>query len=61
MDGQPPLAVLKRLGYTNDEAIALFPPIILERISVDLILSCDPETGDDLLAHYIGQKRRFGI
>ena len=36
----------------GDEAIALFPPIILDRISADLILSCDKEVGNDLLAHY---------
>jgi len=52
MDGKPPLAVLKDLGYNGDEAIALFPPIILDRISADLILSCDKEVGNDLLAHY---------
>ena len=52
MDGKSPLAVLKGLGYNGDEAIALFPPIILDRISADLILSCDKEVGNDLLAHY---------
>ncbi len=48
--GKPPLAVLNR-----DEAIALFLPIILDRISADLILSCDKEVGNDLLAHYTSQ------
>ena len=52
MDGKSPLAVLKGLGYNGDEDIALFPPIILDRISADLILSCDKEVGNDLLAHY---------
>ena len=52
MDGKSPLAVLKGLGYNGDEAIALFPPIILDRISADLILSCDKEVGNELLAHY---------
>jgi transposase len=52
MDGKPPLTVLKELGYNGDEAIALFPPIILDWISADLILSCDKEVGNDLLAHY---------
>jgi hypothetical protein len=27
-------------------------PIILDWISADLILSCDKEVGNDLLAHY---------
>jgi len=52
MGGKTPLAVLKELGYNGEEAIALFPPIILDRISADLILSCDKEVGNDLLAHY---------
>ncbi len=52
MDNQPPLAVLRRLGYTGDDRVALFPPVILDDISADLVLSCDPETGNDLLAHY---------
>jgi hypothetical protein len=52
MDHQPPLAVLQRLGYTGDEWIALFPPVLLDAISTDLLLSCCPETGNDLLAHY---------
>jgi len=52
MDNQPPLAVLQRLGYTGDERIALFPPVLLDDISTDLLLSCRPEAGNDLLAHY---------
>jgi hypothetical protein len=55
MEEKPPLTVLKELGYNGDEAIALFPPIILDWISADLILSCDKEVGNDLLAHYIGK------
>ncbi len=51
MNNQPPLAVLRRLGYDGDDRIALFPPVILDEIGADLLLSCDPETGnDDLLA-----------
>jgi hypothetical protein len=53
MGGKPPLTVLKELGYNGDEAIALFPPIILDWISADLILSCDKEVGNNLLAHYM--------
>jgi len=52
MDHQSPLAVLQRLGYTGDERIALFPPVLLDAIRADLLLSCCPETGNDLLAHY---------
>ncbi len=52
MRQQPPLAVLKGLGYTGRDEIALFPPILLDPISTDLLLSRDPEGGNDLLAHY---------
>jgi len=31
---------------------AALPPIILDEISTDLVLACDPETGNDLLARY---------
>jgi len=53
MDGRTPLQVLRSLGYTGDSAIAAFPPVLLDPISTDLVLSCDPEGGNDLLAHYI--------
>ncbi|MGC8878362.1 MAG: hypothetical protein ACP5R2_03995, partial [Anaerolineae bacterium] len=53
MDNRSPLTVLQRLGYTGNEQIALFPPVLLDDISTDLLLSCRPETGNDLLAHYI--------
>lgn len=52
MEQQPPLAVLKRLGYTGRDEIALFPPVLLDAISTDVVLSRDPEGGNDLLAHY---------
>jgi len=52
MDKQPPLQVLHRLGYNGPDHIALFPPLLLDEISTDLILACDPEGGNDLLAHY---------
>ena len=58
MDNQPPLAVLQRLGYTGDERIALFPPVLLDDISTDLLLPCRPEAGNDLLAHY---RRRINV
>jgi putative transposase len=52
MHQQPPLTVLKRLGYTGSDEIALFPPILLDPLSTDVVLSRDPEGGNDLLAHY---------
>ena len=53
MHQQPPLTVLKRLGYTGRDEIALFPPILLDPISTDVLLSRDPQGGNNLLAHYI--------
>ncbi len=53
MNGRPPLSVLQSLGYTGRETIAFFPPLILDTISTDLLLACDPEEGNDLLANYI--------
>ncbi len=54
MRQQPPLAALKGLGYTGRDEIALFPPILLDPIStlLLLLLSRDPESGSDLLAHH---------
>jgi len=52
MNGQPPLTVLKKLGYDGDEQIALFPTILLDRISADLLLALDQPPGNDLLTHY---------
>ncbi len=48
-----PLQVLHRLNYNGDDRIALLPPILLDTISTDLAFSCDPEGGNDLLAHYM--------
>ncbi|MCS7261550.1 MAG: hypothetical protein NZ765_12380 [Anaerolineae bacterium] len=50
MDHQPLLAVLHRLGYTGDAWIALVLPVLLDAISTDLLLSCDPETSNDLFS-----------
>ena len=47
-----PLQVLHRLGYNGDDRIALLPPIPLGSISTDLLLSCDPDGGNDLLAYH---------
>ena len=60
MDGNPPLAALKACGYTGAERIVLFPPILLDTISTDLLLSCYSEGGNDLLAHYTRSIRMPG-
>jgi len=52
MEQSPPLAVLQRLGYTGSQAIASFPPVLLDNISTDLLMACAPSDGNDLLAHY---------
>ncbi|MEA3377183.1 MAG: hypothetical protein U9R72_13415 [Chloroflexota bacterium] len=52
MDGQPPLDKLRDLGYTDDPAIAIFPPFLLDDISTYLTMACHPEDGIDLLAQY---------
>jgi len=45
--------VLQDLGYTGHQAIAAFPPVLLDRLSTDLLMACNPEDGIDLLAHYM--------
>jgi len=62
MEQRPPLAALRHLGYTGDDCIALLPPILLDPISSDLLLSCDQQGGNDLLAYYSlsGKPRRPG-
>ncbi|PWH15396.1 MAG: hypothetical protein DDG58_11170 [Ardenticatenia bacterium] len=51
-ENQPPLAVLRCLGYRGDEGIVLFPPVLLDGIAADRLLICDPEAGNELLAYY---------
>jgi putative transposase len=53
MEQRPPFAALRNSGYTGDQQIALLPPILLDPISSDLLLSCDPKDGNDLLATYM--------
>lgn len=48
MDGRPPFQVLRQLGYDLPQQFALFPPLVLDRISADWAL----RGGNDLLAHY---------
>ena len=52
MHQSTPLTVLQNSGYTGEQGIALLPPILLDPISSDLLLSCDSEDGNDLLATY---------
>jgi hypothetical protein len=52
MDKKTPLEMLRHLGYNGPGWISLFPPILLDTISADLLLSFDPEDGNDLLAYY---------
>ena len=52
MHQSPPLDALRRLDYNGPDSIALFPPLLLDPISTDLLLACDPEVGNDLLAQY---------
>ena len=53
MAQRTPFAALKELGYNGESTIALLPPILLDPISSDLLLSCDREAGNDLLATYM--------
>ena len=52
MDGRSPLAALQDLSYTGHQTIAAFPPVLLDHMSTDLLMACDPETGNDLLVHF---------
>jgi transposase len=52
MEGCTPFTALRNSGYTGGEQIALLPPILLDPISSDLLLSCDSKDGNDLLATY---------
>ncbi|PWH18526.1 MAG: hypothetical protein DDG58_06395 [Ardenticatenia bacterium] len=62
MENQPPLAVLRCLGYPRDEGIALFPPVLLDGIAADRLLICDPEAGNELLAHYrVTESKSHGV
>jgi hypothetical protein len=52
MAEDPPPTVLQRPGYCRSDAIAAFPPVLLDNISIDLLIACDPSDGNNLLAHY---------
>ena len=52
MHQRPRLTALKQLGYTGRDEIALFPAILLDPISTDVLLSYDPQSGNNLLAQY---------
>lgn len=49
---EPALKNLHRFGYQGDLRLALLPPIILDPISTDLLLYCEPPPGNDLLTIY---------
>jgi len=61
MNGRTPLAVLQSLGYTGHQAIAAFYPVLLDRLSTDLLMACDPVGGIDLLAHYKAVGGSFAV
>jgi len=52
MEHKPPLTRWQEKGYPGAATIAAMPPPLLDDISADLLLACDPETGNNLLAHY---------
>jgi len=52
MEHKPPLTRWQEQGYPGAATIAAMPPPLLDDISADLLLACDPETGNNLLAHY---------
>jgi len=52
MDEKSPLEVLASLGYNGPATIAALPPLLLDQISTDLVLSVRIEGGNDLLATY---------
>ncbi len=53
MGGVSPWRKLVQLGVKVPKEFALFPPIVLDRISTDWVLS----PGNDLLTHYIRRER----
>jgi hypothetical protein len=48
MAGKPPFRVLRELGHDLPEEFALFPPLVLDRISADWAL----RGGNGLLTSY---------
>ncbi len=52
MNERTPLQALRDSDYQgpDTDTIALFPPLLLDPFAHDLILACDPEVGNDLLA-----------
>lgn len=52
MDNRTPLQVLRQLGYRGGDTIAYMPPIVLDDVSADILLSFDPEYGYHLLTQY---------
>ena len=52
MEGKPPFSKLRELGCDLPEEFALFPPLVLDRISADWAFAWALRGGNDLLAHY---------
>ena len=52
MDGKPPFWKLRELGSDLPKEFALFPLLVLERISADWALAWALRGGNDLLVHY---------
>jgi transposase len=52
MEGKPPFSKLRELGCDLPEEFALFPPLVLDRISANWALAWALRGGNDLLAHY---------
>lgn len=52
MDDLSPFHKLKDLGYNGPNTIVNFPIVLLDDVSTDFLLGCDPEVGNDLLAQY---------
>ena len=52
IDCRSPLAPPQDLSYTGHQAIAAFPPVVLDDMSTHLLMACDPKDGDDLSADH---------
>jgi len=50
MEGKPPFSKLRELGCDLPEEFALFPPLVLDRISADWALAWPLRGGNDLLS-----------
>ena len=51
-EGKSPFSKVRELGCDLPEEFALFPPLVLDRISADWALAWPLRGGNDLLAHH---------